>query len=918
MIDGGGPSLDAQELTLLDIGSLTSKTRMADLLLHAFRASPLRWALVEVVEGELVVSDGHPEWAATLGLIRVTPDTALRVRDLEPPTDLFDLWLECCQESWRLLEPTSCQYLDRRTTPPRRLDINATPLTGDSTRTRCLCVFEDVVHPRVPAKADASQGPDSFQDVADTMPVLLWTAGASGERDYFNRAFLEFTRRSLDSLVGDGWLDLVHPEDLTAVQEVALDAYHGHDSFHIEYRLRRHDGLYRWVLDRGTPRFRSDGRFLGFAGSSVDITERRRIEERLSTSERYYRELIDGTDNLVTQIDAGGRLTFLNPVCREIYGAEPEECIGFPFLDFVHPDDRDLTRRHFERWQRGGISCVTFENRQVSRTGDVRDMLWTVNPHYDEHGDLQAINAIGQDITERKRSERVHKIQSQVLESMTEGVTLVNPTGFILYTNPAQDAMFGYEPGELIGQHISVLEGQPSEIDADVLAKRLETDGFYFGEFSHRKKDGLLFFTAARVSTLDIDGAAYSVSVVEDVTAAKKSAEERRQLDLRIRQAQKLESLGVLAGGIAHDFNNLLMVILGNASLALQDLDRSSPLHHDVEQIETAALRASELTKQMLAYSGKGHFVVEPTDLSLVVEPMEPLLRASVPKHSSLELRLARELPRVDADISQLRQVVISLVSNAAEALPKEGGQIVVRTGYLHCDRALLDSIVLADELPEGDYVVLEVQDTGVGIDEAVLARIFDPFFTTKFTGRGLGLAAVLGIVRGHRGGIKIESTPGRGTLATVLLPSSHLTQTPAPLAPQVAVEQDELEIEGTVLVVDDEENVRAMAERMLERLGFKVLTANDGEEAVDIFRRCQSEITLVLLDMTMPRMDGEETFHALRQIRDDVRVILTSGYSEQIAADRFGGSGPAAFLQKPYRPADLVHKIDDVLEQLS
>jgi two-component system cell cycle sensor histidine kinase/response regulator CckA len=925
MIDGERPGSELQQAAVLGLGALTSKGRMADLLLRAFRASPMRWALVEVVDGDLVVCDGHPRWAETLGLVPLALDAPLRVSELGPPLALFDLWLDSCQESWRVLENVSCQFLDRRTSPPRRLEISVAPMLEETARALCLCFFEDVVAPRAaraaepPADGPPADGPlhdSSFHEIADTVPVLLWTAGPSGERDYFNRAFLDLTQRTLGSLVGDGWLDLVHPEDLAAVHEVALDAYHGHDSFHIEYRLRRHDGVWRWVLDRGTPRFRSDGRFLGFAGSSVDITERRRIEERLRISERYYRELIDGTDNLVTQIDAEGRLSFLNPVSREIYGAEPEECIGFPFLDFVHPDDRELTRRHFERWQRGGISCVTFENRQVSRNGDVRDMLWTVNPHYDEPGMLVAINAIGQDITERKRSERVHKIQSQVLESMTEGVTLTNPAGFILYTNRAQDAMFGYEPGELIGQHFGVLEGQPAEVAEAALQSALVSDGFYFGEFRHRKKDGTLFFTSARISTLEIDGAGYSVAVVEDISAQKKDAEERHQLDLRIRQAQKLESLGVLAGGIAHDFNNLLMVMLGNASLALQDLDAGTPLHHDIEQIETAALRASELTKQMLAYSGKGHFVVEPADLSQLIETMEPLLRASLPKHSQLELRLARELPRVEADVSQLRQVVISLVSNAAEALVKEGGSISVRTGSLHCDRSLLDSIVVADELPEGEYVVLEVQDSGIGIDASVLARIFDPFFTTKFTGRGLGLAAVLGIVRGHRGGIKIDSAPGRGTIATVLLPSSTLSVRPS--APVVlAPEPDDLEIEGTVLVVDDEETVRAMAERMLTRIGFQVLTATDGAEAIEIFRRRQGEISLVLLDMTMPRMDGEATFHALRALCADVKVILTSGYSEQIAADRFGSGGPAAFLQKPYRPADLVHKIDEVLEPL-
>jgi two-component system cell cycle sensor histidine kinase/response regulator CckA len=915
-----GERLGAAALSVLDLDPLiVPKIEMPALLVRAFRASPKLWSLVEVVDGDLELVDGHPGFARFFGAAPAAP--LRRVSELNLAKELFDLWLDCCLESWRLLDTTSCRALDLSTEPPRRLEITITPLLEDRRRTCCLCFIDEIA--LAGGRRLAADLDEPFRQVADTLPVLIWTAGPEGERDFFNRPWLELVGRSLERSLGEGWLELVHEGDRAAVKELWQDAYGSHESFNAEYRLRRHDGVYRFVLDRGTPRFRSDGRFLGFAGSCIDITERRRAEEQLQLSERYYRELIEGTDNLVTQVDAEGRLSFINPVCREIYGLEPEECIGFPFLDFVHPDDRDATRRHFDRWTRGGVSCMSFENRQVSRTGEVRDMLWTVNPHYEPHpedkGQLVSINAIGQDITERKRSERVHKIQSQVLESMTEGVTLTNPAGFILYTNPAQDLMFGYEPGELIGQHFSILGGDPIGAGSGELERQLAAAGSWVGEFRHRKKGGTPFFTAARISLLEIDHTSYRVAVIEDISEQKKAEDERRALDTRIRQAQKLESLGVLAGGIAHDFNNLLMVVLGNASLALQDLDPGSPLHHDIEQIETAAMRASELTKQMLAYSGKGHFVIEPTNLSKVVADMEQLLRSSVARNAGFELALARELPLVDADVSQLRQVLMNLVSNAAEALGRDGGTLVVRTGTIEADRGLLDSLVVVDDLPAGQYVFLEVRDTGAGMDEAVLARVFDPFFTTKFTGRGLGLAAVLGIVRGHRGGIRVESQPGFGTTVKVLLPSSHLKPAAAAaeaVAPAKEVEGEDLEAEGTVLLVDDEEGVRSMAHRMLERLGFKVLTAVDGIEAVDAFRRHHDEIRLVLLDMTMPRMDGVEAFRALRAIRPDVKVILTSGYSEQMAAEQVGENGPAAFLQKPYRPADLVHKIDDVLDQ--
>lgn len=924
MIDGDRPGPATNLLLVAGLDALiVPKIEMPALLARAFRASPKLWSLVELIDGDLELLDGHPQFVHLFGeaqavLFRedASREANQRASGLGVSKDVLALWLDCCLESWRLLETTSCRVFDPSTEPPRRLEITVTPLLEDRERSCCLCFFDEISP--AAGRRLATDLEEPFRQVADTLPVLIWTAGPEGERDFFNRPWLELVGRSLERSLGDGWLEVVHADDRGPVKELWRDAYSSHESFNAEYRLRRQDGTYRFVLDRGTPRFRSDGRFLGFAGSCIDITERRRAEEQLQLSERYYRELIEGTDNLVTQIDAEGRLSFINPVCREVYGLEPEECIGFPFLDFVHPDDRDSTRRHFDRWARGGVSCISFENRQVSRTGEVRDMLWTVNPHYDERDQLVSINAIGQDITERKRSERVHKIQSQVLESMTEGVTLTNPAGFILYTNPAQDLMFGYEPGELIGQHFRLLSGDPIGASSEDLERALASEGTWVGEFRHRKKGGAPFFTSARISLLEIDHTSYRVAVIEDISEQKTAEEERRALDTRIRQAQKLESLGVLAGGIAHDFNNLLMVVLGNASLALQDIDPGSPLHHDIEQIETAAMRASELTKQMLAYSGKGHFVIEPTSLSKVVEGMEQLLRSSVSRTVSFELALGHDLPLVDADVSQLRQVVINLVTNAAEALGRESGSLVVRTGSVVADRELLDRLVVVDDLPLGEYVFLEVSDSGIGMDEAVLARVFDPFFTTKFTGRGLGLAAVLGIARGHRGGIRIESQPGTGTTVTVFMPSTQVEAVAEPIAFAKAkeTEDDDFDVEGTVLLVDDEEGVRSMAHRMLERLGFRVITAVDGIEAVEAFRRHHEEIRLVLLDMTMPRMDGVEAFRALRAIRPDVKVILTSGYSEQMAAEQVGENGPAAFLQKPYRPADLVHKIDDVLDQ--
>jgi PAS domain S-box-containing protein len=397
------------------------------------------------------------------------------------------------------------------------------------------------------------------------------------------------------------------------------------------------------------------------------------------------------------------------------------------------------------------------------------------------------------------------------------------------------------------------------------------------------------------------DGIVESVlGIASDVSERMRVAQERHTLEGRIQQAQKLESLGVLAGGIAHDFNNILTSVLGYADLALLDLPVSAPARAHIEQLMIGARRAADLTHQMLAYSGKGRFVVQVLDLADVVREMITLLEVSISKKCVLKFRFADNLPAIEADPTQLRQVIMNLIVNASEAIGERSGVIAVSTGTMECDRAYLAGSYLDENLPEGTYVYLEVADTGVGMDEATRVRIFEPFFTTKFTGRGLGLAAVLGIVRGHRGAIKVYTEPGRGTTFKVLFPTviGSVSPAAAPLAGSASGWRGS----GVILIVDDEEAVRVLARSMLTRVGFTVLTAADGRQGVETFRAVAEDVRLVLLDMTMPHMDGEEAFREMRRIRPDARVVLTSGYNEQDATTRFAGKGLAGFLQKPFR----------------
>ena len=398
---------------------------------------------------------------------------------------------------------------------------------------------------------------------------------------------------------------------------------------------------------------------------------------------------------------------------------------------------------------------------------------------------------------------------------------------------------------------------------------------------------------------------------VQDITEAREAQMERAQFDRKMQETQKLESLGVLAGGIAHDFNNLLTGIIGNASLASMDLPAGSPLQAYIADINHAAMRAADLCKQMLAYSGRGRFVVQRLDLGTLVEETAQMLQISISKKAVLRFHLEKNLPPVEVDATQLRQVIMNLVINASEAIGDRSGVIALTTGLTRVDRAYLGGTMLAPELAEGEYVFLEISDNGSGMSAETQARIFDPFFTTKFTGRGLGLAAVLGIVRGHKGALKVYSEPARGTTFKLLFPAATGLGDAVPESPPAPARWRG---RGLVLVVDDEETIRSTVARMLVSTGFEPVLVADGREAVEVFRTDPGRFALVLLDLTMPHMDGEQTFAELRRLRADVRVVLMSGFNQQEALVRFPGKGLASFLQKPFPVGALRAVLQSVL----
>ncbi len=391
-----------------------------------------------------------------------------------------------------------------------------------------------------------------------------------------------------------------------------------------------------------------------------------------------------------------------------------------------------------------------------------------------------------------------------------------------------------------------------------------------------------------------------------DITAARRDREERGRLEAQLRHVQKLESLGVLAGGIAHDFNNILTAIIGFTELAAQHLPPKTPAEDYLKEVINSSRRAADLCKQMLAYSGKGRVVSEPVNLNEVVQEMASVLDVALSKKAVVRLDFDPSPSMVEGDSAQIQQVVLNLIMNASDALGQLPGVISISTRIEHCNETFLESTWLNDNLPAGDYVKLEVSDTGCGMDESTRLRIFDPFFSTKFPGRGLGLASVLGIVRGHRGAIQVESERGDGTTIRVFLPAAKPRVSRS--LPRRAMPQQHTG--GVILFVDDEPSLRSLGEELLSALGYTVMTAEDGQDAVNIFKRHRGEFSLVILDLTMPRMGGEDAFHALREIDPCIPILLSSGFDAHETGQRLQRAGLSGFVQKPYQLQVLANAV--------
>ncbi|MGQ9792154.1 MAG: CHASE domain-containing protein [Anaerolineae bacterium] len=505
-------------------------------------------------------------------------------------------------------------------------------------------------------------------------------------------------------------------------------------------------------------------------------------------------------------------------------------------------------------------------------------------------------------------------------------LSLLDEVGTTLYISPQLTTMLGYTPEEWIAQPDLWRRCLHPDDRARVLAayETMRNGGAPMNcEYRIIARDGRIVWVHEVANILYARASEPPIhqGILIDITEQKRAEQERLELERRLLHAQKLESLGMLAGGIAHDFNNLLTAMQGHLEMAQQQLSSATSLRWHIDAALQVIKRATDLTRQMLAYAGKGQFIVQEVDLNALIEQNRAMLSAAVSRSVTFDLQLAAQLPPIRADVGQMQQVIMNLITNASEAIGERPGVITLRTGVQICDQEYLQRSCLEEKPPAGAYVFVEVSDTGCGMDEHTRERIFEPFFTTKFTGRGLGMAAVQGIVRALHGAIMVDSQLGHGTTVRILLPVAQLSESSVPVSPASVAPAEmprEIVSTGAILVIDDEDMVCDLVADALHLMGFRSLTASDGEEGVRLFQEHANEIACIILDLTMPRQDGASTYHALRAIRPDIPIILTSGYSLRDVLQRFEGQKPDGFLHKPYPLEELRRAVESVLGRAS
>jgi two-component system cell cycle sensor histidine kinase/response regulator CckA len=753
------------------------------------------------------------------------------------------------------------------------------------------CVSDITEHQRLHDQIKRQE--EQLRLVIDGMPGLVAYIDPELRYQFVNRGYADWFHMPTSAIEGRTIADLLGEDSIAEMRAPLDEAFSGNQvTFErsIAYPDAARTVRATYVPDRGP-----DASVRGLVVLVQDITAEATARQALRESEERFRRIVETASEGIWIIDPDSITTFANTRMCELLGYPFEELVGHSCFEFIHPEDRARGRAGFQGRKQGDKSSR--EYRAYRKDGALIWLHFTGAPIHDQKGNVSGVLGMCTDVTERKYNEARYQT---LFAASEDGILIVNNEGMYVDVNQSMCDLLKASRDQLIGSFFAPYIPPEHLAQTQAAFQSLVKTGRYEGEFPLRASDGSIVELEWRSIANFIPG--LHCCMARDVR-------DRNRFRQQLQQTQKLESLGVLAGGIAHDFNNLLVGILGNASLAL-DVLGNAQVQPMLQEVITASERAARLTRQLLAYAGKERLQIEPSDVNRLITEITPLLRTSIPKTVHLKLDLQENLPYVEGDQAQLQQVIMNLLINAAEAIPEgQPGLVTIITGARRVTGDDQTHSIIPLERVDEDYVTLSFIDTGMGMTADVRGKIFDPFFTTKFAGRGLGLSAVLGIVRAHRGTLTLQSVPGQGTTFCVLLPATHVA--PRPEAKKNAISSDRAV--GTVLVVDDEETVRMVAKRALEHRGYHVVTAENGEQAIEILSS-HPDIAAVVLDLAMPVMTGDQAAVLLRNQRPGLPIILSSGYPESEATRRFAGHGVTAFLQKPYTAHSLAEKVANVV----
>jgi PAS domain S-box-containing protein len=790
----------------------------------------------------------------------------------------------------------------------------------------CILTISRDITKRKEMEEDLRESEEQFRTLADAIPNLGVMAYPDGMLFWLNQRWTDYTGLTLEQSEGAGWLSAVDREASPGAVERWEHSIATGEPFESVFGVRGADGVSRPFLCRAVPLRDSAGRVVRWFGTMTDISEQRRTEEALRAAHGELQAIMDAMPvSLLISRDPECRFVFGNRRAYQVLDEPPGRNLAEFAVDEQRPAFRLIengteiprTESPLDKAAATGQAVYDRELELVFRDGSRANIISNAVPLLDSEGRSSGAVAIIWDITERKRNEERLRESEERLRLAQQVARLGTfewdlQTGVDRWT-PEMEVLYGLPPGGFAGTEQAWEELVHPEDRAEVVRRLqhvLDSGTTSDSEWRVILPNGSVRWLLSRSRVIKDDSGKplRVIGVNMDIT-------ERKQAEERLRQVQKLESIGLLAGGIAHDFNNLLTVIIGNAGFALNKY----PSSEEIQRIISASERAAQLTSQLLAYAGKGQFISKTVNLSNLVSRSRPLLSASIPKRVNLVFRLSQEDLVIKADPNQMEQILVNLVINAAEAITSQtDGRIEIVTGPSVVSPEMAGLHAPAFDVRPGQFVYLEVTDNGSGMDEATMAQIFDPFFSSKFTGRGLGLAAVHGIVRSCNGFIDVRSSPGAGSTFRVYLPAvaaKPAAEIPAGSRPSTSRRQDHRP--AIILVVEDEEMVRSMASTALRSEGYEVLEANNGRDALDVLARAATLPSLVLLDLTMPVMGGAELVPILNHDYPGLRVMVTSGYSEEDARGDLPPGAVADFLHKPYTITKLVEKVEGTLNRL-